>query len=106
MIGRRRLEPDDPPPDLAIETDVTSKTTLDAYEAIAVPELWIYDSGKLTIYSKRQTAPGLLCRREKLDESWFQYLARVKSCLGDCYICSEMESTSNVTPVLSFQISL
>jgi Uma2 family endonuclease len=46
MIGRRRLEPDDPPPDLAIETDVTSKTTLDAYEAIAVPELWIYDSGK------------------------------------------------------------
>jgi Uma2 family endonuclease len=50
MIGRRRLEPDDPPPDLAIETDVTSKTTLDAYQAIAVPELWIYDSGKLTIY--------------------------------------------------------
>lgn len=43
MIGRRRLEPDDPPPDLAIETDVTSKTTFDAYEAIAVPELWIYD---------------------------------------------------------------
>jgi Uma2 family endonuclease len=50
MIGKRRLEPDDPPPDLAIETDVTSKTTLDAYEAIAVPELWIYDSKKLSIY--------------------------------------------------------
>ncbi|HEY9667983.1 MAG TPA: Uma2 family endonuclease [Coleofasciculaceae cyanobacterium] len=50
MIGHRRLEPDDPPPDLAIETDVTSKTTLDAYEAIAVPELWIYDRGKLSIY--------------------------------------------------------
>jgi Uma2 family endonuclease len=50
MIGRRRLQPDDPPPDLAIETDVTSKTTLDAYEIIGVPELWIYDSGKLTIY--------------------------------------------------------
>ncbi len=53
MIGRRRLEPDDPSPDLAIETDVTSKTTLDAYEAIAVPELWIYDSSKLTIYLLR-----------------------------------------------------
>jgi Uma2 family endonuclease len=50
MIGRRRLELGDPPPDLAIETDVTSKTTLDAYEAIAVPELWLYDSGKLAIY--------------------------------------------------------
>ncbi|MCP2730910.1 Uma2 family endonuclease [Limnofasciculus baicalensis] len=50
MINRRRLQPDDPPPDLAIETDVTSKTTLDAYEAIGVPELWIYNSGKFTIY--------------------------------------------------------
>lgn len=50
MIGRRRLQPDDPPPDLAIETDLTSKTTLDAYEAIGVPELWIFDSGKLAIY--------------------------------------------------------
>jgi Uma2 family endonuclease len=50
MIGRRRLEPTDPPPDLAIETDVTSKTTLDAYEALEVPELWVYGNGKLTIY--------------------------------------------------------
>jgi Uma2 family endonuclease len=53
MIGHRRLQPDDPPPDLAIETDVTSKTTLDAYEAIGVPELWVYDSGKLSIYLLR-----------------------------------------------------
>lgn len=50
MIGRRRLQPNDPPPDLAIEIDVTSKTILDAYEAIQVPELWIYDSSKLKIY--------------------------------------------------------
>jgi Uma2 family endonuclease len=50
MIGRRRLQADDPPPDLAIETDVTSKTTLEAYRAIGVPEVWIYDSGRLTIY--------------------------------------------------------
>jgi Uma2 family endonuclease len=50
MIGRRRLQPSDPPPDLAIETDVTSKTTLEAYQAIGVPEVWIYESGKLTIY--------------------------------------------------------
>jgi Uma2 family endonuclease len=50
MISRRRLEPNDPPPDLAIETDVTSKTTIDAYKTIGVPEVWIYDSGKLIIY--------------------------------------------------------
>jgi len=37
-----------PPPDLAIEADITSKTTLEAYEALQVPEVWVYDSGKLT----------------------------------------------------------
>ncbi|MEG5039274.1 MULTISPECIES: Uma2 family endonuclease [unclassified Microcoleus] len=50
MIGRRRLLPDDPPPDLAIETDVTSKTKIDAYKIIGVPEVWVYDSGRLLIY--------------------------------------------------------
>ncbi len=40
----------DPPPDLAIEADVTSKTTLDAYAALQVPEVWIYDNGKLKIH--------------------------------------------------------
>ncbi|MFB2879402.1 Uma2 family endonuclease [Floridanema aerugineum] len=39
-----------PPPDLAIEADVTSKTTLDAYEAMGVPELWIYRNQQLKIY--------------------------------------------------------
>jgi Putative restriction endonuclease len=50
MISRRRLLPDAPPPDLAIETDVTSKTTIDAYKIIGVPEVWVYDSGRLRIY--------------------------------------------------------
>ncbi|MEL7035655.1 MAG: Uma2 family endonuclease [Cyanobacteria bacterium J06592_8] len=50
MIGRRRLEPNDPPPDLALEIDLTSKTAWAAYEALKVPELWIYTQGKLTIY--------------------------------------------------------
>ncbi|MEG4488192.1 Uma2 family endonuclease [Microcoleus sp. D2_18a_B4] len=50
MIGRRRLLPDDPPPDLAIETDVTSKTKIDAYKIIGAPEVWVYDSGRLLIY--------------------------------------------------------
>lgn len=53
MITRRRLQSDDPPPDLAIETDVTSKTTLEAYEIIGVPELWVYDTGRFTIYLLR-----------------------------------------------------
>ncbi len=50
MIGRRKLQADDPPPDLAIETDVTSGTAIAAYQAIAVPEVWIYANGELKIY--------------------------------------------------------
>jgi len=40
----------DPPLDLAIEADATSKTTLEAYAALEVPKVWIYDNGKLTVY--------------------------------------------------------
>jgi Uma2 family endonuclease len=55
VIGKDRLDlAVDPPPDLAIETDLTSKTELNAYEALRVPELWIYQAGKLTIYLFQQ----------------------------------------------------
>lgn len=50
VIGRRRLQPGDPPPDLAIESDVTSKTTINAYTAVGIPEVWIFDSGDLKIF--------------------------------------------------------
>ncbi len=50
MIGKERIDLTvDPPPDLAIEVDVTSKTQLDAYEALGVPELWRYENSKLQI---------------------------------------------------------
>lgn len=39
----------DPPPDLAIEVDVASKTGLDAYLALGVPELWRFEDGRLRI---------------------------------------------------------
>lgn len=51
VIGRERLDLNiDPPPDLAIEMDLTSKTKQAAYLALKVPELWIYASEKLNIY--------------------------------------------------------
>ncbi len=40
----------DPPPDLAIEADVTSETTFAAYATLRVPELWIYENNRLQIY--------------------------------------------------------
>lgn len=50
VIGKDRIDLTvDPPPDLAIETDVTSKTELSAYQALGVSELWIYAKGKLKI---------------------------------------------------------
>lgn len=50
MIGKRRVDLTiDPPPDLAIEVDVTSKTGLDAYQALGVPELWRLEGGQLQI---------------------------------------------------------
>jgi Uma2 family endonuclease len=40
----------DPPPDLAIESDLTSKTVLEAYERLQVPELWVSEDGERKIY--------------------------------------------------------
>lgn len=50
MIGKKRIDLTvDPPPDLAIEVDLTSQTQLDAYEALGVPEIWRYENKKLLI---------------------------------------------------------
>uniref|UniRef100_B8HZK2 Putative restriction endonuclease domain-containing protein n=1 Tax=Cyanothece sp. (strain PCC 7425 / ATCC 29141) TaxID=395961 RepID=B8HZK2_CYAP4 len=42
----------DPPPDLALEIDVTSQSLdrFPIYARLEVPELWCYDSGNLKIY--------------------------------------------------------
>jgi Uma2 family endonuclease len=51
VMGRDRLDlAIDPPPDLAIEVDITSKTQTDAYLGLAVPELWVYEGNALKIY--------------------------------------------------------
>jgi Uma2 family endonuclease len=48
--GRRRLAlPKDPPPDLAIEVDITGRSLdrLPIYAALKVPEIWHYRGGRL-----------------------------------------------------------
>lgn len=51
MLGKERLDLTiDPPPDLAVEVDLTSLTSLDIYQTLAVPELWIDRQGALKIY--------------------------------------------------------
>ncbi|NJL85479.1 MAG: Uma2 family endonuclease [Leptolyngbyaceae cyanobacterium SM1_1_3] len=55
MIGKDRIDLSvDPPPDLAIEVDLTAKTQTEAYAALGVPELWRYDDNQLQIAVLRQ----------------------------------------------------
>jgi len=39
----------DPPPDLAIEIDITSRTRFNNYKVLGVPELWRWNGRKLEI---------------------------------------------------------
>lgn len=48
--GKNRIDLEtDPPPDLAIEIDITSRTQLNNYAALGVPELWRYNGRNLQI---------------------------------------------------------
>ncbi|MBN3940994.1 MAG: Uma2 family endonuclease [Nostoc sp.] len=51
IIGKNRIDLNvDPPPDLAIEIDITSRTRFDNYEILRVPELWRNTQQGLEIY--------------------------------------------------------
>jgi Uma2 family endonuclease len=50
ILGKTRLDLNtDPPPDLAVEIDLTSRTLLDNYLLLGVPELWRYGKQGLQI---------------------------------------------------------
>ncbi|MEE4246599.1 MAG: Uma2 family endonuclease, partial [Kangiellaceae bacterium] len=46
----------DPPPDLALEIDITRKSLprFPIYVRLGVPEIWCYDEGQLSIYLLQQ----------------------------------------------------
>ncbi|MBM3223963.1 MAG: Uma2 family endonuclease [Candidatus Tectomicrobia bacterium] len=49
--GKKRIDlASDPPPDLALEVDLTSRTHPATYAALGVPELWRFAQGELHIY--------------------------------------------------------
>ncbi|BAY36802.1 hypothetical protein NIES2111_11330 [Nostoc sp. NIES-2111] len=48
--GKDRIDLEiDPPPDLAIEIDITSRTRFNNYQALKVPELWRWNGSRLEI---------------------------------------------------------
>ncbi|MFM2063654.1 MAG: hypothetical protein RLZZ507_3325 [Cyanobacteriota bacterium] len=66
VIGKNRIDLNiDPPPDLAIEIDITSRTQFENYQILGVPELWRYQKQGLEIfllldgqYIKSQSSPN------------------------------------------------
>jgi Uma2 family endonuclease len=53
--GKKRLDLTvDPPPDLALEIDVTSRTHPEIYAALGVPELWRRSGNQIQIYQLQE----------------------------------------------------
>jgi Uma2 family endonuclease len=56
IIGKRKVDLDsDPPPDIVVEIDTTSKSLkkLSIYAAFSVPEIWRYDGKSMHFYKLR-----------------------------------------------------
>ncbi len=54
ILGKRRLDLQvDPPPDLAVEVDITNPSLdkLSIYARLGVPEVWRYDARRVTIHT-------------------------------------------------------
>lgn len=82
--GKKRLNLTvDPPPDLAIEIDITSKTKLTTYQNLRVPELWRYTGQKLEINLLQagkyvQSNKSLIFSNLPITEAIPEYLERSK----------------------------
>ena len=67
ILGKERIDLElDPPPDLAIEIDLTCATKPEDYQAIAPLELWIYRQSELSIYQFESNR-----YRESQTSRWF-----------------------------------
>ncbi len=83
--GKARLDLTvDPPPDLALEIDVTSRTHPNIYQALGVLELWLFENDKLQInvlqngqYIESEFSPNL--SQFSIREIIPQYLNRCKT---------------------------
>lgn len=83
--GKDRLDLSiDPPPDLALEIDVTSRTHPSIYTALGVPELWRFEQGQLQINrleagEYRETATSAIFPKFPLAEVLPDYVTRCKT---------------------------
>ncbi|NJR18691.1 MAG: Uma2 family endonuclease [Calothrix sp. CSU_2_0] len=83
--GKNKLDLEkDPPPDLALEIDVTSRTNPRIYESLKVPELWRFEKGKLQINVLRngsyvESEQSTIFTNFPLSETIIQYLELSKT---------------------------
>ncbi|MBN3927454.1 Uma2 family endonuclease [Nostoc sp. NMS4] len=88
VVGKKRIDwESDPPPDLAIEIDVTSYTDVNDFLPYRVPEVWILKSNRLLIYR-------LQGESYVLAES--SYFPNMKEIVQQCLQMANEQTTSEV----------
>ncbi|MHC5720510.1 MAG: Uma2 family endonuclease, partial [Nostoc sp.] len=86
VVGKKRIDwESDPPPDLAIEIDVTSYTDINDFLPYRVPEVWILKSHQLLIYR-------LQAESYVLTES--SYFPNVREIVQQCLQIATEQTTS------------
>ena len=86
IIGKNRIDlAVDPPPDIAVEIDISHRSTtkLKIYEELRVPEIWLYEEQKLQILLLTETgyadSPTSQSFRFLTSEALTQFLERSKT---------------------------
>ncbi|MEH2386969.1 MAG: Uma2 family endonuclease [Nostoc sp.] len=88
VVGKKRIDwESDPPPDLAIEIDVTSYTDINDFLPYRVPEVWILKSHQLLIYR-------LQAESYVLTES--SYFPNVREIVQQCLQMANEQTTSEI----------
>lgn len=87
VVGKKRMDWQSAPPDLAIEIDVTSYTNINDYLPSRVPEVWILKSNRLLIYR-------LLLESYVLTES--SYFPNVREIVQQCLQIANEQTTSEI----------
>jgi len=86
VVGKNRIDwLNDPPPDLVIEVDVTSYTSIDDYLPYRVPEVWLLKNKQLLVYR-------LLSENYVITES--SYFPNVKDIVQQCLQIANEQTTS------------
>lgn len=109
IIGNSTIDLEvDPPPDIAVEVDVTGSSLdkLPIYEALGVPEVWRYDGATLRAVPSRRCSyvlkrPSSLSRQPTQPRSWFTTASALGSfeCTNTTSVCSPCGRNSTVMSI-------